>query len=88
MGDGVEELAVAVDDRFQHHGVGTLLLAGAIASARLRRIRRLVAWVKAENVAMRHLLTASHLAFRLAWEGSVARHELEMPLNLPVSAAA
>ena len=88
VGDGVEELAVAVDDRVQHHGVGTLLLAAAVASARLRHVRRLVAWVKAENVAMRHLLNASHHPLRLSWEGSVARYELEVPLNLPGSAAA
>ncbi|HEX9635655.1 MAG TPA: GNAT family N-acetyltransferase [Candidatus Limnocylindria bacterium] len=88
VGDGVEELAVAVDDRVQHHGVGTLLLAAAVASARLRHVRRLVAWVKAENVAMRHLLNASHHPLRLSWEGSVARYELEVPVNLPGSAAA
>jgi hypothetical protein len=47
-----------------------------------------VAWVKAENVAMRHLLNASHHPLRLSWEGSVARYELEVPVNLPGSAAA
>lgn len=88
LGHGVEELAVAVDDRFQHHGVGTLLLAAAIASARLRRVRRLVAWVKPENVAMRHLLIACQHPHRIAWEGSVARYELGLPMTLPISAAA
>lgn len=83
ISSGTEELAVAVDDRVQHHGVGTLLLVAALASARLRGIRRLVAWVKAENGATRHLLGASHHALRLGWEGSVARYELEVLPDLP-----
>lgn len=87
-GPGIEELAVAVDDRVQHHGIGTLLLAAAVASARLRGIRRLVAWVRAGNSAMRHLLTTSHHSVRLGWEGSVARYELELPMDLPRGMAA
>ena len=88
MGTGIEELAVAVDDRIRHHGVGTLLLAAAVASARLRGIRRLVAWVRAENSAMRHLLTASHHPLRVGWEGPVARYELDVPPAIPGAAAA
>jgi GNAT superfamily N-acetyltransferase len=88
MGEGTEELAVAVDDRVQHHGVGTLLLAAAVASARLRGVRCIVGWVRAENGAMRHLLAASHHRLRLGWEGSVARYELEVPLVMPRRAAA
>jgi N-acetylglutamate synthase-like GNAT family acetyltransferase len=79
LGRGTEELALAVDDRLQHHGVGTLLLVAGIASARLRRIQRLVAWVRAENGAMRHLLLASRHPLRLTWEGLVARYELAVP---------
>lgn len=88
MGTDIEELAVAVDDRLQHRGVGTLLLAAAVASARLRGIRRLVAWVRAENGVMRHLLTTSHHPLRLGWEGPVARYELEVPPALPSHLAA
>jgi L-amino acid N-acyltransferase YncA len=73
---GVEELAVAVDNLHQHRGVGTLLLAAAFASARLRHVDRLVAWVAAANVPMRRLLTSSHHAARLAWDGLTARYEL------------
>jgi GNAT superfamily N-acetyltransferase len=83
MGNGIEELAMAVDDGVQHHGVGTLLLAAAFASARLRGVRCLVAWVKAENAAMRHLLAASHHPVRLGWEGSLARYELDVPPAMP-----
>jgi GNAT superfamily N-acetyltransferase len=79
MGYGVEELAVAVDDRVQRHGIGTLLLAAAVASARLRGVRRIVGWVLEQNNAMRHLLAGSHHRLRVGWEGSVARYELEVP---------
>ena len=73
---GSEELAVAVSDQLQHHGVGTLLLAAAIASARLRGIQRLVAWVLPDNSAMRRLLTTSGHLVRLTWQGNMARYEL------------
>jgi len=85
---GTEELALAVDDRVQHHGVGTLLVAAGVASARLRRVRRLVAWVRPENIAMRRLLTASRHRLSVTWEGSVARYELEVPAYLTLRTAA
>jgi GNAT superfamily N-acetyltransferase len=75
---GSEELALAVDDQFQHHGIGTLLMTSALASARLRRIRRLVAWVMAENSAMRQLIIASHNPVSVDWTGPVARYELKV----------
>jgi L-amino acid N-acyltransferase YncA len=78
LSDRAEELAVAVDDRVQHHGIGTLLLAAAITSARLRGVERLVAWVRSENAPMRHLLASSRHALRLGWDGSVARYELSV----------
>lgn len=84
---GVEELAVAVDDRYRHRGVGTLLLAAAFASARLRRIDRLVAWVAAANLPMRRLLESSHHAAQLGWDGLTARYELDVNPS-PGSAAA
>ncbi len=85
IGQGIEELAVAVDDRVRHHGVGTLLLAAAVGSARLRGARGIVAWVMSENGAMRRLIGASHHPVRLGWEGLVARYELEMPPIRPVT---
>lgn len=65
-----------------HHGVGTLLMAAAVASARLRGVRRIVAWIKPENGAMQLLLTSSRHPLRLCWEGSVARCELDVPRDL------
>lgn len=70
------------------HGVGTLLLAAAVASARLRGVRCIVGWVMGESSAMRHLPAASHHRLRLGWEGSVARYELEVPPAMPGRAAA
>lgn len=87
MGAGTDELAVAVKDGFQHHGVGTLLMAAAVASARLRRVRRIVALVRPENSAMQQLLTSSPHALRRGWEGSVARYELDMPRSSGRAAA-
>jgi GNAT superfamily N-acetyltransferase len=77
MAGGADEVAVAVDDDVQHHGVGTLLVTGAIASARLRGIPRLVAWVKADNAPMRRLLISSSHPVHITWEGSIARCELQ-----------
>ena len=85
---GSEELAIAVSDRLQHHGVGTLLLAAAIASARLRGIQRLVAWVLPGNSAMRRMLTTSGHMVQLTWQGNVARYELAVPPYPNAEAAA
>ena len=85
---GAEEIAVAVSDRLQHQGVGTLLLAAAIASARLRGIPRLVAWVLPDNSAMRRLLTTSGHPVKLTWQGNVARYELAVAPYTNAHAAA
>jgi RimJ/RimL family protein N-acetyltransferase len=76
--DATEELAIAVDDRLQHHGVGTLLLAAAMASARLRGVDCLVAWVLPDNRPMRRLLAAARHPMRMRWEDSVLRYELDV----------
>jgi GNAT superfamily N-acetyltransferase len=88
VAEAMEELALAVDDGVQRHGVGILLLAGAVASARLRGIQRLVAWVRADNCAMRRLLIGSRYVLRVGWEDSIARYELEVPARLPRRVAA
>jgi GNAT superfamily N-acetyltransferase len=84
-GGGVDELAVVVDDRIQHRGVGSLLLAAGLASARLRARRWAVAWVMAENRVARHLLEGTHHRARLFWEGAVARYEIEVPPLRPIA---
>lgn len=61
--DGLRcECAVAVDDAWQHHGLGVLLMQQLIAAARARGIRRMVSVDPAANVAMREL--AAYLGFR------------------------
>src|SRR4029077_238551 len=52
LSEGIEELAVAVDDRAQRTGVGTLLMAAAVASARIRHGRRRVAWGAGRNTRL------------------------------------
>jgi GNAT superfamily N-acetyltransferase len=79
LGPGAEELALAVADGTQHYGIGTLLMVAAIASARLRSVSRLVALVKAENLAMHRLLAGGRHGLRVSWDGAVARYELALP---------
>jgi GNAT superfamily N-acetyltransferase len=78
-GEGVDEIAVVVDDRVQGRGVGTLLMAAGLASARLRGITWLVAWVVADNRVARRLLEGTHHHVRRFWEGQVARYEILVP---------
>jgi L-amino acid N-acyltransferase YncA len=86
---GVEELGVAVADDAQHHGVGSLLMAAAVASARLRGVGRLQAWIRPDNEAMRRLFTGtSHRAVLAGWDGFDARYELEVPPATPLAPAA
>ncbi|HEV7200398.1 MAG TPA: GNAT family N-acetyltransferase [Candidatus Limnocylindria bacterium] len=80
MRAGAEEVAVAVADDLQHHGVGSLLMAAAVASARLRGVRHLQAWIRPDNEAMRRLFTGtSRPTHLIAWDGYDARYELDVP---------
>jgi GNAT superfamily N-acetyltransferase len=56
LGDGTAELAVAVADRWQHHGVGRALLREALAWARHHELRALLASVRWGNAPMLRLL--------------------------------
>jgi GNAT superfamily N-acetyltransferase len=78
-GHDVDELAVVVDDRIQRRGVGTLLLAAALASARLRGTAVILAWIWAENLVARHLMESTRHPTRRFWEGQVARYEIFVP---------
>lgn len=53
--DGSAEVAVAVADAHRHKGIGTALMAAAMAAARERGIPRLVATMFAGNEPMRQL---------------------------------
>lgn len=77
---GAEELGVAVADDVQHHGVGSLLMAAAVASARLRGVHSLRAWIRPDNEVMRRLFTGtSYRAVLVGWDGSDARYEIQVP---------
>ncbi len=54
--DGMDEVAVAVADRFQGQGIGRRLVREAVVSARRRGLRGLRASLFHENTAMRRLL--------------------------------
>jgi GNAT superfamily N-acetyltransferase len=81
-GPAREEMAIAVRERHQHHGVGTLLITAGLASARLRGIGRIVAWVLPDNLHMRHLITALPHPVRTTWIGSVACCEIDLNQTL------
>ena len=81
---GVEELGVAVADDVQHHGVGSLLMAAAVASARLRGAQSLRAWIRPDNEVMRRLFTGtSHPVVLIRWDGFDACYELHVSSATP-----
>jgi RimJ/RimL family protein N-acetyltransferase len=53
---GVAELAIVVQDGWQGKGLGVVLLEDLLAAAEARGIRRLRAWVLADNTRMLRLL--------------------------------
>lgn len=56
---GEAEVAFFVDDRYQHIGIGTLLLEHLAVLARRAGVHRFVAETLAKNALMRHVLTRS-----------------------------
>src|SRR6266536_3961998 len=62
--DGRAEVAIVVEDRYQHHGVGTTLFWAILDAARARGIKTAVANVLPENSRMLHLLQESGLPLR------------------------
>jgi GNAT superfamily N-acetyltransferase len=53
----VAECAIAVSHPMQHHGIGTALLQRLLEIARTHGVRRLTAFVLAENATMLQVLT-------------------------------
>lgn len=66
--DGTTEIAIVVEDAWQHRGLGTLLLDALLAAAEARGLHRFTADVLADNRPMLRVLT------RL---GHIGRHDLE-----------
>jgi GNAT superfamily N-acetyltransferase len=84
---GEVEMAVAVADAWQHHGVGRALLAAAIAWAEANRIERLRAEIRWSNPAILRLLRSAARPLTLA---ATDDGDLEACLDVrgPVPAAA
>jgi RimJ/RimL family protein N-acetyltransferase len=55
------ESAVVVRDDYQHQGLGTHMLRLLVEVARSMDIKRLTAWVMAENLYMLHIIQKSGL---------------------------
>lgn len=87
MGHTTAEVAIAVADAFQHHGVGRRLLAAGIDWARSVGITRLTATMFAGNTAIRRLLSSGGWSWTTRWLGS---DTVEMTIDTapPASAAA
>ena len=73
------EMAIAVADAWQHHGVGRALLAHAIAWAQVHGIDRLVASILSSNAAMFGLLRSMGLP---VFYGACAEGEVDAYLDL------
>jgi len=65
------EVAFAVLDAFQHHGLGTRLLQALRATARERGVRELTAQVLGTNAAMMNVFRHSGLQYRSRFRGGV-----------------
>jgi GNAT superfamily N-acetyltransferase len=76
--DDQAELALIVEDRLQHHGIGSALFWALVEAARERGIRMLVADVLAENRRMLRLLRDSGLPIRSRRERDLIRVELDL----------
>jgi len=63
--DGTTEIAIVVEDAWQHRGLGTLLLDALLAAAEARGLRRFTADVLADNRPMLGVLTrVAHIGRR------------------------
>jgi acetyltransferase len=77
---GAVEMAFAVDDCWQRHGIGRALLTEAVACARAHGVRRIELELFADNLAMRRLLHSVPGASELVHpDGSVDQVELVLP---------
>jgi acetyltransferase len=78
-GDDRAEIALIVEDRVQHHGIGSALFWALVDAARKRGIVTLTAEVLAENRRMLRLLRESGLPMRSRRDGTALRVELDLP---------
>ena len=76
--DDAAEFALIVEDRFQHHGIGSALFRALVEAARSRHIRTLSADVLAENRRMLALLRESGLPMTSRRDGNVIHLKLDL----------
>lgn len=77
--DATAEVAVVVTDRYQHHGLGTLLVGMLLDRARAAGVKAFVADVLSTNVAMHHTFADSGLVATSSYDSGVTH--LVMPLS-------
>lgn len=78
QGEDAAEFALVVEDRLQHHGVGSALFRALVEAARRRGIRTLLADILAENRRMLSLLRETGLPMRTRRAGDVLKVELDL----------
>jgi acetyltransferase len=72
------ELAVLVDDPYQHQGLGTALYARLISIARAEGVRKVVSTILAENREMRAICKKHGFILQTDVEDGTIRAELEL----------
>jgi GNAT superfamily N-acetyltransferase len=77
VGDGTTEIAIVVEDAWQHRGLGTLLLDALLAAAEARGLRRFTADVLADNRPMLRILSRLAHIRRRDLEAGVLTIEFE-----------
>jgi len=77
-GEAGAEFALIVEDRYQHHGIGSTLFLALVDAARARGIQILAADVLAENRRMIQLLRDSGLPMQSRRSGNAIRVELTL----------
>jgi RimJ/RimL family protein N-acetyltransferase len=75
--DGATEIAIVVEDAWQHRGLGTLLLDALLAAAEARGLRRFTADVLADNRPMLRILSRLAHIRRRDLEAGVLTLEFE-----------
>ena len=87
LGDGTAEIAVAVADAWQHHGIGRALLLEAIKWSRRHEVRILSAEIRCGNGPMLRLLRSSGRPISFSSEDAgVVDVRLELAAPLPHAA--
>jgi RimJ/RimL family protein N-acetyltransferase len=81
--DDRAELALIVEDRVQHHGIGTILFWALVDAARARGVNTFIAEVLAENRRMLNLLRESGLPIRQRRAGNAIHVELDLTPSPP-----